>query len=174
MVMINSLIIQGWALKPGQAFRCLLDWPDEDRCPQRPTHPPCSFAHKTTAPVVGKKKRSQKAVRCEFHGWNPVNFSLIKSPWVSWSIFQVTAYWKWPRLGGRGGGGGGMIGSGGSNLSDIFLPFLKVFPSSHVDLRFLGFRFLQFPAYHYYRLQCLALHFPFSQEVLSVNSRLLI
>lgn len=65
----------------------------------------------------------------------------------------------------EGGGGGGMIGSGGSNRSDIFLPFLKVFPSSHVDLRFLGFRFLhflQFPAYHYYRLQCLALHFPFS------------
>ena len=60
---------------------------------------------------------------------------------------------------------GVVIGSGGPNLSDIFLPFLKVFPSSHVDLRFLGFRihhFLQFPAYHYYRLQCLALHFPFS------------
>ena len=69
---------------------------------------------------------------------------------------------------------GVVIGSGGPKLSDIFLPFLKVFPSSHVDLRFLGFRFLQFPAYHHYRLQCLALHFPFSQEVLSVNSRLLI
>jgi len=110
--------------------------------------------------VVQKKKRSEKAVRCEFHGWNPNNFSSIKSSWVSkpwvcisgYRLLEVAPF-------------GVVIGSGGPNLSDIFLPFLKVFPSSHVDLRFLGFRFhhfLQFPAYHYYRLQCLALLFPFS------------
>ena len=129
--------------------------------PQTPPPPPCSFAHKTTAPVVGEKKDLKRPSDASFTAGIQLIF-----PRSGLRGFRKV-YFRLPSL-------GWSIGSGGSNRSDIFLPFLKVFPSSHVGLRFLGFRFLQSPGYHYYRLQCLALHFPFSWEVLSVNSRLLI
>ena len=114
-------------------------------------HPPpmllCPEDHRTGG--RGKKKDLKRRSDASFTAGIQLSF-----PRSGLRGFRKV-YFRLPSL-------GWSIGSGGPNRSDIFLPFLKVFPSSHVDLRFLGFRFLQFPVYHYYRLQCLALHFPFS------------